>query len=122
VAELDPVLVDRAVAEATERAANLDYFFDALTSADWIAPLEERRMFSDPPEQRIEDGYIRAPGWSASRYLARMAAEANSVLTCLPAPPRDVHRTSTRRLRFPWLQASRGGARPACSREIQISP
>jgi hypothetical protein len=76
VAELDPALVDRAVAEATRRTANFDYFFDALTSPDWIEPLAERRMFSEPPKQTIDEGYVRAPGWSASRYLARMAADA----------------------------------------------
>ncbi len=36
---LDPKLVDRAVAEATKRAENLDYFFDRLSSPEWIEPL-----------------------------------------------------------------------------------
>jgi hypothetical protein len=71
---LDPELVDRALEEATKRAENLDYFFENLSSPEWIEPLATRGFFSDPPEQRVdEQGYIRAPGWSASRYLARMA-------------------------------------------------
>jgi hypothetical protein len=71
---LDPRLVERAVAEATKRAENLDYFFDRLTSPEWIGPLRERRFFSEPPPQYVDDqGYVRVPGWSASRYLARVA-------------------------------------------------
>jgi hypothetical protein len=74
---LDPKLVDRAVAEATKRAENLDYFFDRLTSPEWIQPLRLRRFFSEPPAQEVdEQGYVRAPGWSASRYLARVAEAA----------------------------------------------
>lgn len=75
MAELDASLVDRAVEEAISSAANLDFFFDSLSSPAWIAPLAQRRLFSEPPEQFIdEQGYVRAQGWSASRYLARMAA------------------------------------------------
>jgi hypothetical protein len=71
---LDPRLVERAVAEATKRTENLDYFFDRLTSPEWITPLRERRFFSEPPRQYVDDqNYVRVPGWSASRYLARVA-------------------------------------------------
>jgi hypothetical protein len=71
---LDPNLVERAVAEATKRTENLDYFLDRLTSPEWIGPLRERRFFSEPPRQYVDDrGYVRVPGWSASRYLARVA-------------------------------------------------
>lgn len=79
--ELDPTLVDRAVAEAKKRAANLDYLFDSLTSPDWIVPLRERGLFSEPPEQRTEGGYVLAPPWAASRYLARMAEAAPELVT-----------------------------------------
>jgi hypothetical protein len=74
---LDPKLVERAVAEATKRAENLEYFFDRLSSPEWIEPLRERRFFSEPPAQEVdEQGYVRVPGWSASRYLARVAEAA----------------------------------------------
>jgi hypothetical protein len=76
---LDPQLVDRVVAEATKRTENLDYFFDRLESPEWIEPLRERGFWANPPEQVIDDeGYVRAPGWSQSRYLARVAAAAPS--------------------------------------------
>jgi len=74
---LDPKLVERAVAEARKRAENLDYFFDRLASPQWIEPLRERRLFSEPPQQYVdEQGYVHVPGWSASRYLARVAEAA----------------------------------------------
>jgi hypothetical protein len=67
-------VVDRALEEATKRAENLDYFFENLNSPAWIEPLADRGFFSEPPEQRVdEQGYVRAAGWTASRYLARMA-------------------------------------------------
>src|SRR5215211_5352694 len=75
--DLNPDVIDRALDEAKKRAANLDYFFDSLSSPAWIGPLSERRAFSDPPPQTVSDeGYILAPPWPASRYLARMAAVA----------------------------------------------
>ena len=71
---LDPKLVERAVAEATKRTENLDYFFERLTSPEWITPLRERQFFSEPPRQYVDDqGYVRVPAWSASAYLARVA-------------------------------------------------
>ena len=74
---LDPVVVDRVVAEATKRQANLDYFFDQLDSPDWIEPLAERGLFREPPPQLVdEEGFVRAPSWSASRFLARVAPAA----------------------------------------------
>lgn len=77
MSELNAELVDRALAEAKKRAANLDYFFEALSSPVWIEPLQERGVFGEPPAQTVDDeGYVRAPAWSASRYLARMAAAA----------------------------------------------
>jgi len=78
---LDPILVERALAEASKRAENLDYFFDRLTSPEWIGPLRERGFFSEPPPQVIDQGYVRAPGWSASRYLARVASNAPEEVT-----------------------------------------
>lgn len=75
--DLKPDVVDRALAEAKKRAANLDYFFDTLSSPAWIGPLSERGVFANPPLQTVSDeGYILAPAWSASRYLSRMAALA----------------------------------------------
>jgi hypothetical protein len=94
VPELDPSLVDRAVNEATKRAANFDYFFDHLSSPEWIQPLRERGLFDEPPAQVIdEQGYVRAPGWAASRYLARVAAAApNSVASAI----RNIHTDNER--------------------------
>jgi hypothetical protein len=96
VPDLNPHVVDRALAEAKKRAANLDYFFDTLSSPAWIGPLSERGVFSEPPIQTISDeGYILAPPWSASRYLSRMAAlapaEVASVMLSLKTNNERVH-------------------------------
>src|SRR5207245_9108905 len=65
--------VKRALAEISKSGANFDYFFDSLSSPEWIKPLAAERVFLSPPEPEVSDGFIRVPGWSASRYLARMA-------------------------------------------------
>ena len=74
---LDAAIVEQALEEATQRPENLDFFLDHLTSPEWIGPLRERRLFSQPPEQFVdEERLVRAPGWAQSRYLARVAGIA----------------------------------------------
>ena len=74
---LDAGLVEQALEEATQRPENLDFFLDHLTSAEWIAPLRNRGLFAQPPEQFIDDErLVRAPAWAQSRYLARVAGSA----------------------------------------------
>lgn len=68
--------VEAALAEIRKGSAHYDYFFDSLTTPDWIKPLEARRVFAAPPEPEASEGWISIPGWTASRYLARMAAAA----------------------------------------------
>src|SRR6266571_6416260 len=69
-------VVKRALAEIRKSGANFDYFFDSLSSPEWIKPLAAERVFQGAPEPELLDGFIRVPGWSASRYLARMAGVA----------------------------------------------
>lgn len=70
-------LVDEALREATKRGETLDYFFDQLKSPAWIEPLRERGFFRDAPPQTVDqDRLVRAPAWSESRFLARVAARA----------------------------------------------
>ena len=69
--------VERALAEIRKGSANFDYFFDSLSSPEWIKPLAAKRVFQSAPEPEVSDGWIRVPGWSASRYLARMAGAAS---------------------------------------------
>lgn len=68
--------VKRAFAEIRKSGANFDYFFDSLSSPEWIKPLAAKGVFQSAPEPEVSDGFIRVPGWSASRYLARMAGVA----------------------------------------------
>jgi hypothetical protein len=55
-------------------AEDVDYFFDQLKSPEWIAPLARAMFFDAPPPPIVTDAGTQFPGWSASRYLARMAA------------------------------------------------
>jgi hypothetical protein len=55
--------------------ANYQYFFDKLTSPDWIIPLSQGGFFKTPPHAIAQDdGSILFPVWVESRYLVKMAA------------------------------------------------
>lgn len=74
-------VLDRVRPRTFERAdeldaADADYFFDRLTSPDWIGPLKDAGMFQSPPGPRRDGGYVQFDSWPQSRYLARMASEA----------------------------------------------
>jgi len=72
---LDPAVVKDVLDGATLRPATLDFFLESLSSPEWIEPLRERGLFTEPTKQLIDDeGLVRAPGWAQSRYLARVAA------------------------------------------------
>ena len=80
-------LVENAILEIEKSPANYVYFFDTLTSPEWIEPLSECGFFKDPPEpireEEPEQGrvLISFPPWPESRYLARVAGVApDSVL------------------------------------------
>lgn len=81
----------RRVMETIRTSADADYFFDRLTSPDWIGPLKDAGMFLSPPEPRREGGYVQFDSWPQSRYLARMASEApQEVAAVIEAlPPTD---------------------------------
>src|SRR5579872_4208062 len=80
-------LIER-VKRTIKTAADAEYFFDSLTSPDWIEPLRQADMFARPPEAIREGDYIRFPSWAQSRYLARMAAnspeEVSAIIKTLP--------------------------------------
>lgn len=53
------------------------YFFARLENPQWIGPLRERGMFSQPLKaEQIAGGGVRFPFWPPSQYLARMAPHA----------------------------------------------
>lgn len=67
--------VDRAL-EHVHRGSDLAFFFDQLTSADWLEPLWDKGLLSEPPEAQAQGDYVRYPIWPAARYLARVAEQA----------------------------------------------
>ncbi len=82
-----PEIVQKAL-KAIKRAADYEYFFDQLTSPDWIEPLWEAGLFRSPYEPIREGEYVRFPRWPESRYLARMAPYAPEIVQkiCLKIP------------------------------------
>lgn len=53
------------------------YFLSRLNNPKWIEVLQDKGLFSSPPPAiRVEGGSIQYPRWPASKYLARMAAQA----------------------------------------------
>jgi hypothetical protein len=70
----DPDLLARAVAQIRKSTANYEYFFEHLSSPEWLEPLRDAGFFTSPPAPVREGDYISFPGWPESRCLARMAA------------------------------------------------
>lgn len=50
-----------------------EYFFAKLCSPDWINPLSEAGLLSNPPAPIQSEGGISFPRWPATEYLKRMA-------------------------------------------------
>jgi hypothetical protein len=73
---IEPELVNRAIREISKRRANYDYFFERLSSPDWIEPLAEHGLFDNPPPPEADENGVFVPPWPPSRYLARMVSLA----------------------------------------------
>jgi hypothetical protein len=54
----------------------LAYFFERLTSPDWLPLLRDGGLLGNPPEPIERDEGVRFPFWPASRYMVRIAADA----------------------------------------------
>lgn len=66
----------RRVAASIRRGGDVGYFFDHLTSPNWIEVLDEEGFFRDPPKAEREGDLISFPFWPQSQYLRRMAEQA----------------------------------------------
>jgi hypothetical protein len=54
----------------------LAYFFDQLTSPDWLPLLRDGGLLGDPPAPIEQGDGVMFPFWPASRYMVRIAADA----------------------------------------------
>ena len=90
------------VVEQTLRSLNREvertYFFGNLENPHWIAPLETRNIFSDPPKPiQHDDGRVQWPGWPELAYVLRVCPlvpdDAVRVAEAIPATqnPRVYH-------------------------------
>lgn len=66
----------RRARAAMKTAADYDYFFDRISSPEWIEPLLEEGLLKEPPSARRESDGIWFPPWAGSRFLARMAGKS----------------------------------------------
>jgi hypothetical protein len=73
---ISPDIVERAIAEISKSRANYEYFFERLSSPDWIRPLQDHGLFENPPPLEIDERGIRAEAWPLSKYLARVASKS----------------------------------------------
>ena len=70
-----PEIVARVLA-TFKTAADSQFFFDNLTSPEWVEPLMEGGLFDDPAGPVVRGDSTFFPPWGPSRYLARVAEQA----------------------------------------------
>ena len=75
-----PATVAKALELIGKGAVNHSYFFSKLESPEWIGPLTEAGFFRDPPPRRVNGDYVSYPTWPESKYLARMAPVAPTLV------------------------------------------
>lgn len=57
------------------------YFFDKLENPEWLVPLNEKNMFSTPPDVILKGDYYTHPRWPALLYLNRMTIYKPEIIT-----------------------------------------
>ncbi len=67
---------DRLIDLIKRSAANHAYFFDRADDPAWLPVLLGAGFFHEPPPPERGEDWVRFPGWSESRYLARVASKA----------------------------------------------
>lgn len=98
-------------------SADYEYFFDRLSTPDWIDPLRESGIFSSPAAARKEGGGTWFPNWPPSRYLVRVAAEAPEKVAAVIA---DIPETDNVRIHEDFVDAAL--AMPAEIAESLLQP
>src|SRR5438094_6227306 len=100
-----PNPVHRAIA-LPAHAAQWRHFLDSLKNPEWLAPLRDRGVFSQPPSVEVDPsaGTVRHPRWAASRYLSRMAPHAPEVVRAIALEIR----TDNQEVHFDLAQAALG--------------
>ncbi len=69
-----PTIEDvRRILDVATSPQEIDFFYDQLTSPEWVPALRELGLFGRPPVPIEQGDGIMFPGWSLSRYLVRVA-------------------------------------------------
>ncbi len=64
-----------------KRTADFVYFYENISSPDWIDPLFEEKAFSKLPEPVEEGDFVKYPRWPEGQYLLQMARSATDQAT-----------------------------------------
>lgn len=72
---VDSTDVERALDEI-KTGADRRYFYENISSPEWIVPLRNRGVFDALPEPVREGDYVQYPDWPEGEYLLRMAEKA----------------------------------------------
>ena len=64
-----------------KRKADLVYFYDNISSTDWLDPLFQEGVFDELPEPVVDGDVISYPSWPEGRYLLRMAKSTTDEAT-----------------------------------------
>ncbi len=82
IAKYEQSASPEAFARARELINNRDvrhaYFFNRISSAEWMEPLAEAGFFCNPPEPQREAAGTALRAWPESQYLARVAGSLTS--------------------------------------------
>lgn len=78
-------MINRDVVKVTmkmiQRRVDFEFFFENLKSADWVKPLTEEGIFSNPdPVIKHADNSISFPTWPPAKYLSRIAGENSDLV------------------------------------------
>src|SRR6266511_2369223 len=90
-------ILDALVEKLKVRSDAYAYFFETADSSEWIPALRAKGFFVDPmPTEHLEGGLVRFPFWPESRYLARVAGQAQNdvldiILSCRSSDNPRVH-------------------------------
>jgi len=61
------------LSELLKHPTHVRYFFNKLSSSEWLDPLKDKGFFLKSPRGIREGNYIKFPAWPLSEYLAKVA-------------------------------------------------
>ena len=73
--------VKRLLRNHIKRTADHVYFYENISSTDWLEPLFQEGVFNKLPEPVVEGDFVSYPFWPEGQYLLRMAQSTTDEAT-----------------------------------------